>query len=166
MQVCIVSTCSLAHNMSLSIGFQGTKFETFLACSRLSGVGDKRKRARKKHLSPPSFFLSLSLFLLPTTESLEQAKTFHEHVACLLSIIVTPGPPVDQNRLQIHVHVQYVALYSMVYIRFIFLQFLPLRKLYVLFLASVWLSFCLSCSMFRFIMGLFSLACDWAKSIM
>ena len=49
-----------------------------LACSRLSVVGDERKQARKKrgrtkarrtpflpHLSPPSFFLSLSLFFAP-----------------------------------------------------------------------------------------------------
>ena len=43
--------------------------ELSLSCSRISVAGDERKRARKKRgrtrLSPPSFFLSLSLFSLP-----------------------------------------------------------------------------------------------------
>ena len=59
--------------------------DAFIACSRLSVVGDERKRVREKNegglgrglsLSPPLFFLLLLFSLVPSTESLEQANTF------------------------------------------------------------------------------------------
>ena len=79
---CVVTKTCRIINTNGTVEHTISSFSSKLACSRLSVVGDARKRARKKRgraLSPPSFFsLALPLSPSPATERLGQATSKHE----------------------------------------------------------------------------------------